>query len=185
MSVPKRVRFSSNIAKPVSHPHSLNCPAVSLTLASFHEPNVQFTLMEKCGVWSVSLVLMYFRSLSRCLATYHSSYLTELTKPRRSGTVRGKIPARKVKYLFLAGARFSEENVENVPGGGCPVLPKYTNSCQSVQIHCLNVLKWANSLAWADKNQNFTHRDSFGGGKLEFRTRGFSPRPAFTRCHAN
>ena len=67
---------------------------------------------------------MYFRSLSRCLATYHSSYLTELTKPRRSGTVRGKIPARKVKYLFLAGARFSEENV---PGGG--VL-----SCQNIQI---------------------------------------------------
>ena len=50
-------------------------------------------------------------------------------------------PGKKSQVFVPRRGRVGEENVENSPGGVCPVLPKCTNSCQCAQISRQNVLK--------------------------------------------
>ena len=50
-------------------------------------------------------------------------------------------PGKKSQVFVPRRGRVGKENVENFPGGGCPVLPKYTNSHQCEQIPPRNVLK--------------------------------------------
>ena len=55
--------------------------------------------------------------------------------------VAGQDPGEEIRVIVPRRGRVDKEYAENFPGRGCPVLPKCTSSCQSLQIPRKNVLK--------------------------------------------